>query len=133
MFKYGHVLWKGFNHEENGEGSFILENTKNDAEGFERPNVNLDLKIAVVAPNGDFVSYCGMWQDVRSKSALVEPVATDPAYRKLGLGKAAVLEAVRRCGELGAERAFVSSSQQFYYNIGFRPYATSTWWRQKGR
>jgi len=49
------------------------------------------------------VSYCGMWQDSASQSALVEPVATDPAYRKIGLGKAAVLEAVRRCGTLGAK------------------------------
>jgi len=93
--------------------------------------VNLDVKIAVVAPGGDWVSYCGMWQDAASRSALVEPVATDPAYRKMGLGKAAVLEGVRRCGLLGAKRAFVGSSQQFYYSIGFRPCATSTWWAKK--
>jgi predicted N-acetyltransferase YhbS len=55
-------------------------------------------------------------------------VATDPAYRRIGLGRAAVLEAIKRCGKLGAKRAFVGSSQQFYYSIGFRPYATSTWW-----
>ncbi|HBP38077.1 MAG TPA: GNAT family N-acetyltransferase, partial [Clostridiales bacterium] len=57
--------------------------------------------------------------------------ATDPAYRKMGLGRAAVLEAIRRCGVLGARRAFVGSSQQFYYSIGFRPYATSTFWVRK--
>ena len=130
LYKYGKVLWKGFNHELNGEGEFSPDDERNGKAGFDRPNVNLALKIAVVAPNGDFVSYCGMWQDNESKSALVEPVATDPAYRKMGLGKAAVLEAVRRCGTLGAERAFVGSSQQFYYNIGFRPYTTSTWWEQ---
>lgn len=131
LYQYGRVLWKGFNHELNGEGPFIKEKSENGKQGFERPNVNLNLKIAVVAPNGNFVSYCGMWQDIRSKSALVEPVATDPDYRKMGLAKAAVLEAIRRCGELGAQRAFVGSSQQFYYNIGFRPYATSTWWQKK--
>lgn len=131
LYKYGQVLWKGFNHELNGEGPFIIESSKNGGAGFERPNVNLDLKIAVVAPNGDFVSYCGMWHDAASESVLVEPVATDPAYRKMGIGRAAVLEAVRRCGKLGAKRAFVGSSQQFYYSIGFRPYATSTWWSRK--
>jgi predicted GNAT family N-acyltransferase len=132
-FKYGQVLWKGFNHELNGEGPYeptddVLAVRKAQ---FFRPNVNLDIKIAVVAPNGDFVSYCGMWHDPASESALVEPVATDPAYRKMGLGRAAVLEAVRRCGELGAKRAFVGSSQQFYYQIGFRPFATSTFWERK--
>ncbi|MDR2568673.1 MAG: GNAT family N-acetyltransferase [Oscillospiraceae bacterium] len=133
LYKYGEVLWKGFDHEVNGEGPFVFkhDDLPEWKIGFERPNVNLDLKIAVVAPNGDFVSYCGMWQDNASQSVLVEPVATDPAYRKMGLGKAAVLEATRRCGLLGAKRAFVGSAQQFYYSIGFRPYATSTFWRQK--
>jgi len=130
LYKYGEVLWKGFDHEANGEGPFNFkpEDLPKWKIGFERPNCNLDLKIAVVAPNGDFVSYCGMWYDNASQSALVEPVATDPAYRKMGLGKAAVLEGVRRCGELGAKRAFVGSSQQFYYSIGFRPCATSSMW-----
>lgn len=131
LFKYGQVLWKGFNHELDGEGAFSPDDERNGIMGFDRPNVNLDLKIAVIAPNGDFASYCGMWYDEVSQSALVEPLTTDPAYRKMGLGRAAVLEAVRRCGNLGAKRAYVGSSQQFYYNIGFRPYATSTWWEQR--
>ena len=131
--KYGKCLWKGFNHEANGEGAFeeslTPEHMPHYKLFFERPNVNPDIKIAVTAPNGDFVSYCGMWQDPGCKSVLVEPVATDPAYRKMGLGRAAVLEAVRRCGGLGAQRAFVGSKQQFYYSIGFRPYASSTFWK----
>ena len=133
LYKYGEALWKGFNHEAKGEGPFIFreEDLPEWEIAFKRPNVNLDLKIAVVAPNGAFVSYCGMWKDDASQSALVEPVATDPAYRRMGLGRAAVLEAVRRCGLLGAKRAYVGSSQLFYYSIGFRPYATSTWWEQK--
>jgi GNAT superfamily N-acetyltransferase len=133
LYKYGQALWKGFNHEANGEGPFVFkdEELPEWELGFRRPNVNLNLKVAVVAPNGDFVSYCGMWQDPASESALVEPVATDPAYRRMGLGRAAVLEAIRRCGQLGAKRAFVGSSQQFYYSIGFRPYATSTYWEKR--
>jgi len=132
LFKYGQVLWKGFNHEERGEGTFQFDEEIKEAYelGFNRPNCNLDIKIAVVAPNGDFVSYCGMWQDPAISAALVEPVATDPAYRRLGLGRAAVLEGVRRVGLLGATRAFVGSSQQFYYSIGFKPYATSTYWER---
>jgi predicted N-acetyltransferase YhbS len=49
----------------------------------------------------------------------------------MGLGRAAVLEGLRRCAKLGAKRAFVGSSQQFYYNIGFRPYTSNTWWERK--
>ncbi len=127
-FRYGQALWRGFNHETDGEGPYV-HNDKLALE-LERPHVNLDLKIAIVAPGGDFVSFCGMWQDSRCQSALVEPVATDPAYRGLGLGRAAVTEALRRCAALGAKRAYVGSSQQFYYHIGFRPYAASTWWKR---
>jgi GNAT superfamily N-acetyltransferase len=134
LFKYGQATYKGFNHEINAEGPFYLfweKHSEDYKRQWNRPNIDLSLKVFVMAPNGDFVSHCGMWFDKTSKSALVEPVATDPAYRKMGLGKAAVLEGIKRCGELGAERAFVGSSQQFYYNIGFRPYATSTWWKEK--
>ena len=133
LFQYLRVLWKGFNHELNGEGlfSFSLEDEQSAKEEMLRPNVDLDLKVAVVSPEGDFVSYCGMWYDPLAGFALVEPVATDPEYRGLGLGMAAVLEGVRRVGLLGAKMAFVGSSQQFYYNIGFRPFATSTNWKKK--
>lgn len=133
LSQYRRVLWKGFNHELKGEGlfSFTSEDELSAKEEMLRPNVDLDLKVAVVSPEGNFVSYCGMWYDPAVEFALVEPVATDPDYRKMGLGKAAVLEGVRRVGLLGAKLAFVGSSQQFYYNIGFRPFATSTNWKKK--
>ena len=133
LSQYRRVLWKGFNHELNGEGlfSFSSEDELSAREEMLRPNVDLDLKVAVVSPEGNFVSYCGMWYDPAVEFAVVEPVATDPDFRQMGLGKAAVLEGVRRVGLLGAKLAFVGSSQQFYYNIGFRPFATSTNWKKK--
>jgi GNAT superfamily N-acetyltransferase len=134
LYKYGQVCWKGFDHEIKAEGPYYFywdKHLNEFKDEWDRPNVNLSLKINIVAPNGDFVSHCGMWYDEKSKSALVEPVATEPAYRKMGLGKAAVLEGIKRCSKLGAKRVFVGSSQQFYYNIGFRPFATSTWWKEK--
>lgn len=127
--KYNQVLWRGFNHEGvPPETDGMLQGRKLEQSG---PHADMNLKIAVVAPNGDFVSYCGMWYLPGTDYALVEPVATDPDYRRQGLGRAAVLEGVSRCGQLGARMAFVGSSQQFYYNIGFRPYSTDTWWRRK--
>ena len=78
IYKYGEVLWKGFNHELDGEGKYLPDEEKLTALNNEmkRPNVNLELKIVVSAPNGEFVSYCGMWQDDNSEIALVEPVAS---------------------------------------------------------
>jgi GNAT superfamily N-acetyltransferase len=132
LYQYYRVLWKGFNHELNGEGElkFSEENEKAGNLQMKRDNVDLSLKIAVVAPDGNFVSYCGMWYDKNSEYAVIEPVATDPDYRRMGLGKAAVLEGIRRVGDLGARRVLVGSSQQFYYSIGMRPYSTASEWRR---
>jgi predicted N-acetyltransferase YhbS len=58
----------------------------------------------------------------------VEPVATDPDYSRLGLGKAAVLEGIRRCADLGAKEAFVGSDQLFYQAIGFRKVFNTACW-----
>ncbi|MDR7855490.1 GNAT family N-acetyltransferase [Tissierella sp.] len=133
LYQYRRVLWKGFNHELNGKGElkFSEEEEHEARQSMIRPNVDLNLKVAVVAPDGNFVSYCGMWYDIDAGFAVVEPVATDPDYRKMGLGKAAVLEGIRRVGELGARKAMVGSKQQFYYSIGFRPFSTVTLWEEK--
>jgi predicted N-acetyltransferase YhbS len=49
----------------------------------------------------------------------------------LGLGRAAVLEGVRRCGALGAEVACVGSAMPFYLSLGFEPvYNRSAWERE---
>lgn len=132
LYQYGRVLWKGFNHELNGEGEFAFTKEKEQLlkEEMIRPNVDLSLKVAVVAPDGNFVAYCGMWYDPKVNYAVIEPVATDPNFRKMGLGKAAVLEGIKRVGELGAAKAFVGSSQQFYYSIGLYPFSTATIWRK---
>ena len=129
LLEYNKVLWRGFNHE--GEPPKTEEQMFNRKYSLSGPHLKLEQNIAVVAPNGEFVSYCGMWYDSNTDYALVEPVATDPKYRKMGLGKAAVLEAVMRCGKHGAKRAYVGSSQQFYYNIGFYPVSTETFWTLK--
>ncbi len=65
LYQYGRVLWKGFNHELDGEGEFqsALENEQTWNNEMIRPNVDLSLKVAVVAPDGNFASYCGMWYD----------------------------------------------------------------------
>lgn len=126
LHKVNRVLWRGFNHEgEPPESAQAMEERRLSLAG---PHINLDTFIVVVSPEGEYVSFCGTWYDKATDYALVEPVATDPLYRKMGLGKAAVLEAVKRCGKLGAKRAYVGSSQQFYYRIGFSPLPADTFW-----
>lgn len=132
-YEYGRVLWKGFNHEANGEGPYRYGSQNDDALAAElqNPHVDASLRIAVVAPDGHFASYCGLWYDPEAGYGVVEPMATDPAYRKMGLGRAALHEGIRRVRERGCKRVFVGSSQQFYYSVGFRPCATATLWLRR--
>lgn len=71
---------------------------------------------------------CGMFYEPTHRYAYVEPVATDPAYRRMGLGNAAVLEGMRRCAELGAQTACVGSDIEFYQALGFTAVTNSECW-----
>jgi GNAT superfamily N-acetyltransferase len=130
FYQYNRVMWRGFDHE--GEPTQNEEDIEWRKAMLSSPHIVPELIISIVAPNGHYVSHCGLWYKPGDIYAYVEPVATDPEYRKMGLGKAAVYEAVLRAKKLGAKEAFVVSSQQFYYNIGFMPCATETWWELNG-
>lgn len=124
--KVHRVMWRGFNHP--GEPPGGEEELLSRQKMFDTPKARRDLKIAVKAPNGDFVAFCGMFYEEKNQFGYVEPVATDPDYRRLGLGKAAVQEGIRRCAELGAKEAFVGSDQLFYQAIGFRKVFNTECW-----
>ncbi|MBN1137265.1 MAG: GNAT family N-acetyltransferase [Anaerolineae bacterium] len=120
------VLWRGFDNP--GEPPTTDEDIEERKRMFDTPKARRDLKIAVKAPNGEFASFCGMFYEPAGQYAYVEPVATDPAYRRMGLGQAAVLEGIRRCGALGATVAYVGSDQAFYLSLGFKIVYTSERW-----
>jgi ribosomal protein S18 acetylase RimI-like enzyme len=122
------VMWQGFNHGPVGE--ITDEDREERRKMFETVNARLDLKIVAAAPNGDFGAICGMFYDAENHYGYVEPVATDPEYRRMGLGKAAVLEGIRRCGALGATVAYVGSDQAFYQAIGFRKVFDEECWQK---
>jgi len=125
--KVDRVLWRGFNHP--GESpADSLEGRRKMQSG---PNYRKDLTIVVQEPAGEFVAYCGMWYVPELKYAYVEPVATDPDYRRRGLGKAAVMEGIRRCASEGAEVAYVGSDQEFYTAMGFTERHTDICWLKR--
>ena len=79
-------------------------------------------------PTATSSAFAGLWFEPVNRFGYVEPVATDPDYRRMGLGTAAVLEGIRRCGELGAAVAYVGSGQPFYLAMGFRTLYTQRCW-----
>jgi predicted N-acetyltransferase YhbS len=124
LHKVDRVLWRGFGHQ----GEPPADSVEGRKKMQSAPSFRQDLNVVVEAPDGQFVSYCGTWYEPTNRFAYVEPVATDPDYRRRGLGKAAVLEGVRRCVELGATVAYVGSDLAFYVAIGFVKIHTSQCW-----
>ena len=124
--KMNSVVHRGFNHA-----------GKPDQEGLaarkliqKAPSFRKDLFFVTVAPNGDYVSLCGSWYDKRNKLATIEPVATDPDYRRMGLGRATIYEALKRNYEIGARKALVGSNQDFYQKLGFRYFFKKNCWKK---
>lgn len=95
------------------------------------PDYRPDLDVHVVAPGGEVVSTCCTWWDPANRLGIVEPVSTHPDYRRMGLGRACVLEGVRRAGALGAARVQVGTRMHFYLAIGFRPVAAIHAWMRE--
>ena len=115
--KMDRVLHRGFNHpgEPPGDGAKKREIM------VSGPHFRPDLMTAIEGPDGNWVTYCGMWYDDENRFGYVEPVATDPEYRRQGLGSSTVLESIRKCGPEGATEVFVWTDNPFYLSLGFRP------------
>jgi GNAT superfamily N-acetyltransferase len=109
------VLWRGFNHEGPPPDDEIPGR-----EFMQRaPHFRKDLTIVAVAPNGDYASFGGLWVEHAKDHAMVEPVATDPDYRRLGLGTAVVVESLRRAANESVGVAWVGTALEFYLAMGF--------------
>ena len=83
------------------------------------PHFRKDLTIVAVAPNGDYAAYAGLWPVPDNNVAYLEPVATDPNYRRMGLGKAVVQESLRRVAAEYIRTVWVGSGLVFYQDMGF--------------
>jgi GNAT superfamily N-acetyltransferase len=96
------------------------------------PLYRRDLDIVAIAPDGAVASFCTVWFDDVTRTAVFEPVATVPAYQRRGLGKAVMCEALRRLKRMGAQRAYVGSysveAGALYASVGFTDYDLLEGW-----
>jgi predicted N-acetyltransferase YhbS len=114
----------GFNHPDPRDWPSLLSYQ----ELQKAPDYRRDMDLYVVAPDGEFASFCIAWWDERNRMAMLEPVGTVPEHRRRGLARAVVLEAIRRVAALGAREVFVGSDQAFYLSLGFEiKYAQHHW------
>ena len=71
------------------------------------PLYRRDLDLVAVAPTGEIASFCTIWYDDATRSALFDPVGTMPEHQRRGLAKAVLTEGLRRLKRMGATRVFV--------------------------
>ena len=85
------------------------------------PDYRKDQDIVVKAPDGEFSAFSLIWHDAPNRMASLEPVGTQPEYRRMGLAREAIFEGMRRMKRKGVTRVVVGSDQEFYKAIGFIP------------
>ena len=130
LYRHHEMLWKGFDHE--GEAPLDEDTVSRQKIMLSAPNINSQLHIAAMNEDSDFVSYCGLWYDVATDYAYVEPVCTASGYRGRGIAKLVLSEALKNARQLGAKKAYVISDMEFYKRSGFRQHSHCTFYWYKG-
>lgn len=93
---------------------------------MQSPVYDPDRDVAAVALDGRFAAFCIFWLDPVNKAGLFEPVGTHPDFQKKGLGRAVLLEGLRRMKTSGMEMAIVcaeadnEAAVKLYESVGFR-------------
>jgi GNAT superfamily N-acetyltransferase len=81
--------------------------------------------LLVRAPDGRGAAACTIWFDPVNAVGLFEPVATHPDFQRLGLGKAVMIEGMRRMRAAGMRRAELGfdpnnvAARALYTSLGF--------------
>jgi ribosomal protein S18 acetylase RimI-like enzyme len=73
------------------------------------PLYRRDLDLVAEAPDGTLAAFTTTWFDDVTRTGFFEPVGTHPDHRRRGLGRALLVEGMRRLAWYGAEIAYTSS------------------------
>jgi ribosomal protein S18 acetylase RimI-like enzyme len=108
---------RGFNHPDSLEWPSL----KSYEILQQAPDYRKQQDIVIKSPNGEYAAFSLIWHDAPNHLATLEPVGTQPEFRRMGLAREAVYEGMRRMSRKGVTRVVVSSDQAFYKAIGFVP------------
>lgn len=86
----------------------------------ETPDYRPDLDIYLISPLNEIAAFATMWYDQHNRIGILEPVGTIPAYRRMGLGRASIMQLVTQVQQAGGFKVYVGSGQDFYLRLGFR-------------
>lgn len=81
--------------------------------------------LAVIAPDGSFASWCGVWSSPEIGAGQFEPVGTHPDHLRRGLASAVMARGMDWMRDRGLETAWVgtgvrNASNHLYASLGFR-------------
>ncbi len=94
---------------------------------MQAPGYNIQLDLVAVAPDGRFGAFALCWIDPVNKVGQFEPVGTAPEFRRMGLGRAVLLEGMRQLQVRGAESVMVIveeaelAARALYESVGLEP------------
>lgn len=123
--KIHECLWKGFDHGDSPDEDIDCRILMQSG-----PNFRRDLTTVIKAPNGEYACFAGMWLDEKNRYAYLEPLATVPGHRRMGLATAALTEGMKKTKALGATYCF-GGVHEFYTAIGFETICYRELWRKE--
>ncbi len=89
------------------------------------PVYDPELDLMTLSPDGRAASFCLCWVDPLNKVGLFEPVGTHPDFQRKGLGRAVMLEGMRRLKEHGMHSVILGVDSdnpgaiKLYESVGF--------------
>ncbi len=121
--------WRAFHNDEpdeNYDGDYSWYANLQSAPLYRR-----DLDIVAVASDGNIASFCTIYYDDYTRSAVTVMVGTAVEHWQRGLGKAVMTEGLRRLKEMGCTRVFSTAHEKpadFLYRSVLREMkVTDTW------
>ncbi|MBN2147731.1 MAG: GNAT family N-acetyltransferase [Anaerolineales bacterium] len=121
--------WRAFHSDEpasNYDGDFSWFHNLQSAPLYRR-----DLDIVAAALNGEIAAFCTIYYDDYTRSAVTVLVGVAAEHWRRGLGKAIILEGMRRLKHLGCTRVFSTANDEpadaLYRSVMTNMKVTDTW------
>jgi len=119
------VYWKGFDHGDIPDDNYDRRIYEDNA-----PDIDRSLMTIAVAPDSEYACALGMWYDKANKYAYLEPMATIPKYRRMGLATICLSEAMKKTKLLGAKYCFCGG-REFYTVFGCETIMNWETWKKE--
>ena len=119
------IFGRGFNHEDPKEwpSAFSYRELQR------APDYRLDHDLVVIAPDGTYAACALVWLDTKNRVGHLEPLATHPDFRRMGLAEQILAEGIRRLRAEGATHMPMTGGfEPFYRAFGFVERETERLW-----